>query len=401
MKSILMVVDNEFRSDPRVFNEAKILVNNGFHVLVLCLNFSNLPALEEKEGIKIKRIKISKRLKNYLFSSVNTIPFYDLFWAFQIKKAVKEFDPDFIHVHDLYMARSAKWANKKKKKLILDLHENYPAAVMSYNWAIKFPKRLFARPTRWQKKEYSFLKYANNIIVLSEEFRDSLLQKYPDLIKIDFVVYPNVPDISELYSYNVDTRILDAGDSFVLFYFGGIAERRGIFTCFEALKKLINNKLNVKLLIIGPVDRADLPLFNQYLSDTIIQSHIIYFPWKDISNLPSYVIKSSACLSPIIKNEQHESGVANKVFQYMLFERPVIVSDCKPQVSIIKKYDCGLVFKSGDADDLASKIEFLINHPEQSMVMGKNGKIAVINEYNIENYKLNLLNMYTSLAMKL
>ena len=32
-----------------------------------------------------------------------------------------------------------------------------------------------------------------------------------------------------------------------------------------------------------------------------------------------------------IKNEQHESGVANKIFQYMWAGKPLIVSNCLPQ----------------------------------------------------------------------
>jgi len=389
-----MVVDNEFTSDPRVFNEAKILANNHFEILVLCFNFSKLPSAEEREGIKIRRISISKTVKNYLFSSVNTLALYDLYWSYHIKKVAEEFQPDYIHVHDLYMARAAFWANKGKVKLTVDLHENYPAAVMSYNWAIKYPKRILAQPKKWKKKEKRFLEYTDRIIVLSEDYRDLLVKNYPELKEKEFVIYPNVPDINELYSYKIDPEILTDDGSYVLFYFGGIAERRGIYTCFEAVKLLVAKDLNVKLLIIGPVDKADQPLFNKYLEDKDVQSHTVHYPWKDISTLPSYVLKSSACISPIVKNEQHESGVANKVFQYMLFERPVIVSDCKPQVSIIEKYKCGVVFKSGDAADLAEKVEYLMNHPEESEAMGINGKNAVLQEYNIDHYKLNLVNMY-------
>ena len=44
---------------------------------------------------------------------------------------------DTIHAHDLYMSKCAHKAIKSSKKeveLILDLHENYPVAVNSYNW---------------------------------------------------------------------------------------------------------------------------------------------------------------------------------------------------------------------------------------------------------------------------
>ncbi|MDZ7764217.1 MAG: hypothetical protein U5K00_07280 [Melioribacteraceae bacterium] len=40
----------------------------------------------------------------------------------------------------------------------------------------------------------------------------------------------------------------------LLFYFGVIAKRRGIFTLFDAMNKLVDNYPQIKLLLIGPVD---------------------------------------------------------------------------------------------------------------------------------------------------
>lgn len=391
-----MVVDNEFYGDPRVYNEAKILTEGGFQVSILCFNFSDHPLSEERAGIKIYRIHLKKKIKNILFANMNTIPFYHYLWARQIKKFIKKIQPETLHIHDLYMARAAHIANKKfHLPIILDLHENYPAAIMSYNWATNVPKKYIVRPKRWRKLEKKYLEYADKRIVLSDDFRDDLIERYPNLKKEDFCIYPNVPDVHELFSYPIDHSILDIQNSFIMFYFGGIAERRGIFTCFEALKILTEQKYDVKLLIIGPIDKIDIQPFNQYMKDPVIQKNIIHYPWKDISTLPSYILKSDVCLSPIVKNEQHESGVANKVFQYLLFERPIIVSDCKPQVSIVEQNHCGLVFKSGDAQDLALQVQYMITNPEKKIEMGKNGKAAVIQKFNVEIYKQNLVNLHS------
>ena len=106
------------------------------------------------------------------------------------------------------------------------------------------------------------------------------------------------------------------------------------------------------------------------------------------------------CLSPIIKNEQHESGVANKIFQYMLFEKPIIVSNCQPQVEIVKRHRCGLDFRSGDSNDLATKIESLINNPKLAAEMGKNGKNAVLSTYNTTAYTQDFEAFYIKVATK-
>jgi glycosyltransferase involved in cell wall biosynthesis len=393
-----MVVDNEFYGDPRVFNEAKILNEAGFKVSILCFNFGKYPVEEEINGINIYRITIDRRLKNILFALMNSLPIYHYLWAKHIKWFINQREIDTLHVHDLYMVKAAHLAAKHRNiSIVLDLHENYPAAIMGYKWATKFPKNLFVQPRKWKKLEGRYLGYANKIIVLSEDFRDNLISIHAGLNNDKFIIYPNIPDISELNSYKIDDRILDTGKSFIIFYFGGISERRGIFTCFKALKILVEKKYDIKLLIIGPIDKADVKSVNSYLTDDQISKQIIYYPWKDISTLPSYILKSNVCLSPIVKNEQHESGVANKVFQYMLFERPVIVSDCIPQARVIENEKCGMVFRSENADDLAGKVETLIKNPNLCFEMGKNGKQAVLLKYNVDAFKQNLLFLYNEL----
>ena len=98
-----------------------------------------------------------------------------------------------------------------------------------------------------------------------------------------------------------------------------------------------------------------------------------------------------------MKNEQHESGIANKVFQYMLFERPAVVSNCIPQQKIIEEENCGLVYESNNEKDLAKKIIQLYENPNLCKQMGKNGKKAVLEKYNWENTSKNLIELYKTI----
>ena len=83
----------------------------------------------------------------------------------------------------------------------------------------------------------------------------------------------------------------------------------------------------------------------------------------------------------------------------MLFERPLIVSDCKPQQKIILEEECGLVFKSNDSEDLAEKICLLYNNEKLRKEMGINGKKAIENKYNIQFAGKNLVNLYSETNM--
>lgn len=393
--NIGVIVDNEFNHDARVRNECKILAQAGHDVTVLCFNFGKYKTFEKVGNINVYRISIKQKIRNIFFAFNNSIELYNIFWSNKIKKFIKKFNIDALHVHDLYMAKAAHYATKNTNiKITLDLHENYPAAVKGYQWMYQFPFTYLIRPQKWERLEKKYLEYPNNIVVLSESFRNDLLLKYPFLNKKTFAVYPNVPDLEEFKNYKIDQSMYPKDSDFILFYFGVISQRRGVFTVIDALEKLIKEIPAIKLLLIGPADKAEKEKFLKTINTPKLKRHITWYPWKDIRLLPSYINISDICLSPIVKNDQHESGVANKVFQYMIFERPLIVSDCKPQTKIVNEEQCGLVFKSEDAGDLAQKIIILYQNKDMRIQMGENGKKAVEEKYNTKNFGKNLVNLY-------
>ena len=79
--------------------------------------------------------------------------------------------------------------------------------------------------------------------------------------------------------------------------------------------------------------------------------NINHIPWIDLSELPSYLNSIDICVCPLIKNAQHESGIANKIFQYLFGAKAIIASDCLPQQQLIESFNCGLVY--------ANEYEFL------------------------------------------
>jgi glycosyltransferase involved in cell wall biosynthesis len=379
-----VILDNEFTIDIRVSNEVNYLKSIGYEIHVLCPDFGNRSLFEVVDGVSIHRFNLKPSLKNKLFGVMNILPFYELMWIKRVRRFVKDVNPDYLHAHDLYMSKIAYKGGGRRIPVVLDLHENFPAAILSYKWSSKFPHRLLSQPKAWQKKEKEYLGYAKKVIVLSSSFKDALAQKYADLNPNNIFIYPNVPDIKQMLSFSIKPDILSKQNQFILFYFGGISERRGIYTCFEAIKKLSDKIPSLHLLLIGPVDGHEQEIFSQYMNDPILKERVTHYKWKDISEFPSYAAASDICLSPIFRNEQHESGVANKVFQYMLFAKPLIVSDCAPQIEIVKGSSCGTVFKSNDAEDLADQIHLLYSDPKLRLEMGENGKKAVHEKYNLE-----------------
>lgn len=386
-----VIVDNDLNSDIRVLREIKLLQKVGHEVIALCFAFDN----KEYAAIpntRVHRIPIEKSKKNRLYFLYHIRFSYKKLWINHIASFIEKENLDALHVHDLYMALPAKKGIQKSKKDIsftLDLHENYPTAVKSYNWTKGFLRSRLAQPEKWEKLEGPYLEMADHIIVLSEDFRDKLSKKHN--IKQDkFFIVPNVPELDSM-SPTEDTtipgHILDfkkKGD-ILYFYFGVIGERRGIFETLHAFKKVIGQNKNCKLLLIGPIDSADKEVFNELSKDLVEKGKMLYEPWINLKDLPAYLDFVDVGLAPFLKNPQHESGIANKIFQYMFGEIPILASNCKPQQDLLEKENAGLIFSNVEEQEkLILKLAEDHNLRES---LGKNGLTAILNKYNIDLYQ--------------
>jgi glycosyltransferase involved in cell wall biosynthesis len=390
-----MLLDNDFRSDPRVLNEAKALFKGGHEVHIICFSFGDLALEQNLDGIFIHRYPLKRIVKDVLFIMMNFVPIYTILWYYIGSKAVRKYKIQVIHAHDLYMSEAANMIkNKFNIPLTLDLHENFPSAIKSYKWIKKFPHRLFVKVEQWEKNENNLLSNADSIVVLSKQYANYLKKKHPNLAQKNFIVYPNVPDISFLTSFDATKKIEDLTDGFWLFYFGGISERRGVFIILDAIINELSAFQVIKLLLVGPVDKAESKRFNQVMKDPLLKNRVIYFPWRDISELPALINASSVCLSPIEKNPQHDSGIANKVFQYMLFGKPLLVSNSTPQAELVNETGCGLVFESGNRKDFSLKVLELFRCPILDKI-GQNGRRSVLQTYNLDNFGKELNKIYS------
>jgi len=393
-----MVLDKEIPPDPRVENEARYLSKSGFNVFIFSLNFSDLPEEEHYQNFTIYRRSISKALAKKISAIVNTFPLYYWILGSWVAEFIKYYNIDVLHLHDLYTIPIGQKATRRIDiPIVVDLHENYPAAIQAYEWANTFVGKKLVKPHKWAKLEGTYLDSVDKVIVLSESYKTQLLHKYKELQPENLFIYPNVPDLKVLQSYPDYEVLSEFRNRFILLYFGIISERRGLHTCLKALSLLKNKMPNVLLLLIGPIDQKEQDTFHKAFNDKAIQDSIEYHPWEDMHYIPSYIRRSNVCLSPLVKNDQHNSGIANKVFQYMAFGKPVVASDCLPQKRLIEQEDCGLVFQSEDVQGFVKAIEQLYNNAVRRKQMGANGKKAVENQYNIDQYGKILVELYQSL----
>jgi len=397
-----MILDKTFPPDPRVENEAEALIEQGHQVFLFCLKYRDEPEFEIISKIQVKRY-ISNKFEYKLSALAYTFPFYTNIMAKKITHFLIGNKIEVVHIHDLVIAGAVFKANKKLNiSLVLDLHENRPEIMKLYPHLQKYPGKLLISPVKWKQKEEEFIKKVEKVIVVTQEAKDEIMARV-DLEDDKIVVVPNSVKRSFYANAILKKSVTEKyKDKFVILYLGDTGLRRGLLTAIEAveiLKRMIKNlpeeKANLKLVIVG--ENSTDEILKKKIRDLELENFIGMEGWQDESLFPSYIESSSVGISPLYKNVHHDTTYANKLFQYMSFGKPLLVSDATAQKNLIERTKSGLVHQEKNAVDFAKKIFELYKNDAMRKELGQNGKNFIENDFCWENVSGNLVEIYNEL----
>lgn len=390
-----MILDAVFPPDPRVENEAVSLIEAGHEVFLFCLHYGNQLQSEIVNGIHIKRY-VSNKIEYKLSALAYTIPLYTMCMKSKIVNFIKLNSIEVLHIHDIRIAESVFYANKKYNlPVVLDLHDNTPEVMKLYPHLQKFPGKYLISPKKWKNKEEEFIHKSDKVISVSPEFINSLVRRIPSS-KNKLVLVPNTIRESFYRNYNIDKVIADRyKDKFVILYLGDTHTRRGLLTAICAVKKLKNTISNLKLVIVGKntTDR----ILKQEVERSMLNEHVDFEGWQNIDLFQSYILSSDICISPLHRNLQHDVAYANKIFQYMSLGKPILVSDATAQRRLVEHNNTGLVHKEKDIQDFSDKLLTLYHNEKLRNELGHNGKEFIENKFSWEQTSKKLLHLYDNL----
>ncbi|MFK7969530.1 MAG: glycosyltransferase family 4 protein [Bacteroidia bacterium] len=394
-----MILDNTFPPDPRVENECKALIEEGHEVHLFCLAFGKKKY--EKitlHTIHIHRYHVPKHVRS-LASLAHTFPVYR--WILQplIVDFLTKSKAEICHIHDMAIAKGAGNAAKKLGlSTILDLHENRPEIMKSYPHVTSFLGKILIYPSIWKKREAQAIRQAQKTIVVTKEARDYYIDAL-GIGKTKFVIVPNTVRKQFYTEYSLHKEIISRyKQHFVLLYIGDTGLRRGIGTMIKALKHIVPCIPEIKLVILGT--SKDDAILKKLAQEESVSDFVDFEGWQNMSTFPSYISASAVGTCPIHQNIHHNTTYANKIFQYMAFGRPILVSDCDAQANIARDYDCGLVFTDREEKDFAEKVLILYRDKEQYAQYAQNAASAISQHLNWELISISLNNMYAELAGK-
>lgn len=408
---ILMILNQRFLPDIRVEQEYKSLRKAGYRVIVVA--DTNGKNSDEYEIIRVKpnaglsskynlTLRKNPKLKKEIIKELNRIGVTKI---------------DAIHVHDLFWSFIGFGLKKYfKAKLVIDLHENYPAMIRDFGAGLK--KRSFKmylsiiyqsmkrpvngpiwdvfkewahQPKRLEKYEKQILEKCDRFIVVVDEALERF--KNEEFYNKGIVVsntkdpkhweYDNLPALNE---------------KVIITYLGGTeSDLRGLETAIFAMKYV--DQSHYHLDIVGV--RSGRPMYRKYVKiiDENNIRNVNLVEWlEDENEAFKYINNAHLCIVPFKSTDLTQTTIPHKLFMYMSIGRPVLVSDVAPIKRIVEDSNCGLVFKAGDEKDLAQKLQML----RDEKLLGKmaiNGRKAAEEKYNWKNDSRRLVEMYQNLLV--
>jgi len=180
-----------------------------------------------------------------------------------------------------------------------------------------------------------------------------------------------------------------------LLYVGGLEEVRGLDTVIEALPEITRIIKDFVFVIVG--EGSSQPRLKKLAQAKGVDKNVLFAGWLEPKLVPAAIAESDLCIVPHYVTEHWQTTIPNKLFDYMLQKKPVLVTQAQTVQRIVESRRCGYVYPDKDPRALARAILDLAD-PEVRRVLGESGFAAIQDEYNWERDKQVLLKAVFSFA---
>ncbi|MBN2169491.1 MAG: glycosyltransferase family 4 protein [Actinobacteria bacterium] len=398
MRIGMVLAAGYYPPDIRVDKEAKALEAKGHLVFVLCSGHKSEKVSDriEDRNIFVERMEYPRsvlKLGN-LIHGLTSFKYHPI-WRWRIKHFALKNDIDVLHVHDLLPALvTGSVAKELEIPMVVDLHEDY---FTQRQGITGLSTRVFATPKRIDKAQHRAIDMADRVIVTCPRYPDVYEERYGDLNTDKFICVPNFQDLESIESFPERGSSYAEESSFELVFVGGMGSvGRGVQVAIEAMPYLLKRIPQAKLVLVG--NGAYVSVLKNRVSELGLENAVEFTGYLDFHEALKRMASSTIGIVPLIKDYlQYNYCCPHKLFQYMVFKMPVLVSDCYEISRHVVDSGAGLVFRSGDPEDFAEKAVVLQSKELQSE-MGERGYRAVIENLNFEKGASGLFQYYESLT---
>lgn len=276
--------------------------------------------------------------------------------------------------------------NRKKISLLLynnELQFSIPIFIIAKLLGIQiisfvseyYDKSAFNSSLLRKLKWYGFLinfnyfnKASNRLIVFSHYLKDLYLKQGVKEHKI--IVQPNLTDFEYWHTDECEAR-------YTLGYSGTPSLKDGLADLLNAISKLKNDNILVSLLIIGDSTFGEslIPKLKKLCESLNISELITFTGLVGIDQVKKHLSECKILTLTRPNIIQTQAGFPTKLGEYFASGKQILTTDFgdipiyfRPMVELV-------MAECGNIEDISSKIKWMIQHPDESEQIRKNGYI--------------------------
>lgn len=404
---ILMLVENYFPQDTRVRNEAALLTEAGYKVVVIALRKQGQPGREILDDVEVYRLPTLELFKKTppadvnrinlalvkLKSSLGYVVEYCYFTLACLIVSTYVFVRRgfaVIHAHNppdtlFLVALPFKLLGRK---FVFDQHDLCPELYRSrYSAAEGFYTR-FLRIFEWCS-----LKLADVTIATNESYKQIQIERANKNPRDIFVVR-NGPNQMRMTAAAPTARLKGMKKS-ILCYVGSLNPQDGVDYLLRSLRHLLDGlkRSDFHCVIMGTGDSLqDL----RDLADNLqLNGCVELTGFVSDEDLQANLAAADICVDPDPSSPLNDVSTWIKVMEYMAYAKPIVTFDLKE--TRFSARDAAIYVTPNNETQFAEAIARLMDRPELQKKMGAYGRRRVEDELQWSRVGKNLLTAYDAL----
>ena len=390
MRKVLIIVENlPSPFDRRVWQEATTLRRNGYEVSIICPTGKGYEKkYEELDGIHIYRHSLPLEAEGalgYLLEYSTA-----LFWEFVLAWKVlftRGFDvihacnpPDNIFIVGGFFRLLG-------KKFLFDHHDINPEL-----YEAKFARRdlFYKLMLVWERWTF---RLASVSIATNESYKKIAIERGGMDPERVFVVRSG-PKLDRL-KILPPVASLKQGRKFLVGYVGVMGKQEGIDLLLQACQYIVCEKKRTDVhfgLVGGGTSLEELKAYAGMLG---VAGYVTFTGRVPDHEMLEMLNTADVCVNPDVANEMNDKSTMNKIMEYMALGKPIVQFDLTE--GRFSAQQASLYARKNDVVDLAEKILFLLDNPNERVKMGEFGKQRVDNELEWKYEEPKLLAAYDML----
>ena len=201
----------------------------------------------------------------------------------------------------------------------------------------------------------------------------------------------NGPDLASFSNAKADPALRN-GRSFLLTYVGMMGPQDGVDVLLRATKVLLDDfeRQDVHVHLVG--GGTELPRLQKLASELGVADHVTFAGKQPYEGVVTAIASADICVCPDPKTPMNDRANLVKLSEYMCLGRPVVAFDLNEVRH--SAGDAALYATANDPRDLAGKIEYLLQHPEERDRIGQIGARRVKDVLSWDHSKASLYAAY-------